>query len=134
QLDGEGQKVDLLVLMDPVYLVYPRRLRWIRAVIARTGNLTRLPEDMQLKLYLTLRQAYRRTAHMYSYLRDGDYRQTSAFFGFAREDYPGIYDWSAMEYKPGTLYPGKVTFFWSITQPFRRGWRKVEVANEVEIQ
>jgi hypothetical protein len=52
--------------------------------------------------------------------------------GFGRVDYPGIYDWTAMDYRPDSLYPGRIAFFWSVKEPFRTGWRQVEATNEVE--
>jgi len=50
-----------------------------------------------------------------------------------RDDYPGIYDWLAMGYRPADLYPGPITFLWSAAQPFRGGWRGVEERNDVEV-
>jgi hypothetical protein len=91
-------------------------------------------ENKQLELYLWLRQGYRWLQHVSAYVRSADYRRSNALAGLGREDYPGIYDWTAMDYRPPSLYPGKITFFWSVTQPFRRGWRSVEAANETEIQ
>lgn len=133
QLHAEGQQVDQLLLMDPVYLRYPARLRLVRAAISRLGEPLRLGQDKQLEFYLLLRQTYRYLRHLWAYLRSPDYRRSTRFADFGREDYPGIYDWTAMEYRPTSLYPGKITFFWSVTQPFRRGWRSIEAANEVEV-
>jgi hypothetical protein len=134
QLRSAGQQVELLVLMDPVYLVYPMRLRWVRAVIRRAGGMMRLAPGSQLRFYLAVRQTYRRAGHLHSYLRDPSYRARTRLIGFGREDYPGIYDWGAMGYAPDSIYPGKVTFFWSIKEPFRRGWSAVEQAGQVEVQ
>ncbi len=54
-----------------------------------------------------------------------------------------IYHWVALGYMPPDLYPSKITFFWTSGESFwrswtigassRRGWRKVEEANGVEV-
>jgi len=187
QLHAEGQKVDLLVLMDPVTLAYPAHLRLLHGAISRFGNLIRLDRDKQLDWFirlqhvyrhlysyghLRLRPLYRYLRHLYRYLRYARYKRLTAserlfYFGakkftepllgtaeqikpgprddkarFAfprldsktlRQDYPRVYDWVALSYAPPNLYPGKVTFFWTSREPFRKGWRKVEEANEVEV-
>src|SRR5262249_46526909 len=117
QLDAEGQKLDQLVLIDPVYLQYPARLRLVRALIARLGELFGVGQDKQLQIYLWLRQAYRYAGHVQAYLRSSEYRVSNELTKFKREDYPGIYDWTAMAHRPTNLYPGKITFLWSVTQP-----------------
>jgi hypothetical protein len=134
QLRAQGQEVRELVLMDPVYLQYPARLRFVRGTIRRLGTSLGVGESKQVELYLWLRQGYRWLRHVFSYARSSDYRRSNGFAGLGREDYPGLYDWSAMGYRPPDLYPGRITFFWSVRQPFRRGWRSVEAANETDIQ
>jgi len=128
QLQSEGQEVERLVLMDPVYLEYPSRLTRIRAMIMRFGGLFGADGARQLELYLSLRQVYRYGAHVASYLTSRDYRTTEKFTGFEREDYPGIYDWAAMGNGAVGRYAGKITFLWSVTQPFRQGWRSIEAS------
>jgi Thioesterase domain len=63
QLHEQGQTVDLLVLMDPVGLVYPARLRLVHGVIRRFGDLVRLGQEKQIFCYVWLQ-------HVYSYLLD----------------------------------------------------------------
>src|SRR5215469_4642198 len=58
QLHAEKQEVDLLLLMDPVELVYPTHLRLLHAVISGTGNLLRIGQDKQLDWFLRLRHLY----------------------------------------------------------------------------
>ncbi len=132
QLVAEGQEVELLVLMDPVWLVYPRRLRMLRTMTNGVRNVAGLDSSAELDRFLQLRHAYRIPRHVYSYARYGDYRR-SRDWRFGRQDYPGIYDWIALGYKPASLYPGKVTFFWTSTQPFRSGWQAVEAAGKSEL-
>jgi thioesterase domain-containing protein len=50
QLHAEGQRVDLLVLMDAVTLVYPAHLRLLHSGISRLGDLVRLGRDKQLRV------------------------------------------------------------------------------------
>jgi hypothetical protein len=161
QLHVQGQKVDLLVLMDPMGLVYPTRHRLASGVINRVGELMRFGKDKQLNGYVLLR-------HLYNYLRwpvyrrlEGDERfrwfasdeeveprrkHNKLSFGLPRldalfprvevlrQDYPAVYDWIAMRYTPPSLYPGKLTFFWDSEQPWRRtGWRKAAETNEIEV-
>lgn len=134
QLQSQGQEVELLVLMDPVYLVYPPHLRFIRATIARLGNLMGLKQNNQLRSYLWLRYAHSYLRHTYSYLRRPSYRSIDGFWSLTREDYPGIFDWAAMGNTLTNPYPGKMVFLWSATQPFRRGWRRIETqAMEVRV-
>jgi hypothetical protein len=161
QLHVQGQKVDLLVLMDPMGLVYSARHRLASGVINRVGELMRLGRDKQLNGYVLL-------WHLYSYLGSPDYRRLKGYERFRwfasgeevgpgrkhtkllcglpsldalfpsvevlRQDYPAIYDWIAMRYTPPALYPGKITFFWDSEEPWRRtGWCKAAETNEVEI-
>jgi thioesterase domain-containing protein len=144
QLQAEGRSVDQLVLLDPVCLDYPTWPRFARAAITRLGTLLRLGEDRQLASYLRWRHRYRYLRHVAACIRSRAYRRSNGFRDFVREDYPGVYDWTAMGYRPESLYAGKITFIWSTTRPslihgfrvarFRRGWRRVEAASEVEIR
>ncbi len=160
QLHVQGQKVDLLVLMDPMGLVYPVHNRLASGVINRIGELMRLGEDKQLNGYLLLK-------HLYNYLRLPNYRRLEdperwrwwggekveprrkhnkvgfelprldALFPrveVLRQDYPAVYDWIAMCYTPPNLYPGKITLFWNSKDPSPRGgWGKVAETNEIEV-
>ncbi len=134
QLYAAGEKVDLLVLLDPVTLIYPLHLRLFRHAISHFGSLIRISQDKQFDLYLRLKQELK---HRFNYLRSSHYRRSKdAYVSTAkvlRQDYPTIFDWLAMEYAPSSLYPGKVTIFWPSTETFRKGWRKAEKALEVEI-
>jgi hypothetical protein len=132
QLHADGQEVTDLVLLDPVYLRYPARLTFVRGAMNRLGKAFGVGEPKQLEVYLWLRQGLRFMRHLLAFARSREYRRTNRLAGFGRVDYPGIYDWTAMDYRPSSLYPGKIKFFWSVRQPFRRGWRQVEATNEVE--
>jgi Thioesterase domain len=133
QLHAEKQEVDLLLLMDPVELVYPTHLRLLYAVISGIGNLLRIGQDKQLDWFLRLRHVYKFPHQLKRCVRNPQYWRSKDFWRWGRYDYPGVYDWIALGYTPTSLYPGKITFFWSITEPFRKGWRKVEEANVVEV-
>ena len=54
QLHAAGQAIDLLVLMDPMYLGYRTRRRLLRRVISRLGSLIELGQDKQLDWFLRL--------------------------------------------------------------------------------
>lgn len=134
QLHAAGQKLDLLLLMDPVTLIYPLHQRLFRHTISHIGKLAGLSQDKQFEWYLWLKQGLK---HLYNYLRYSAYRRSKEArvptAAELRHHYPSNFDWLAMDYKPSTLYPDKITFFWSDTQIFRRGWREVEQRGEVEI-
>jgi thioesterase domain-containing protein len=144
QLLAEGQRVDQLVLMDAVCLQYPAWLRLVRASMSGLGKSFRVSPRAQLEVYLQLRHRYRYMRHLLACIRSPDYRRSRSFGDFVREDYPGIYDWTALDYRPTSLYLGKITFFWSSTRPslihgfrvarFRRGWRSVEAAGAAEVR
>src|SRR5437764_1506996 len=168
QLQAQGQRVDLLVLMNPMALVYPWRYKVLPAALKLLGKLLQLGEDKQIDWYTRLRRANIYRIHVVDYLRF-HYRRLKASLRLAsteqvelahkaektgiafprlssyiprgeglRQDYESVFTWLTLKYKPSTLYPGKITFFWSSTdwttkEPFHIGWRKVEVTNEVEI-
>ncbi len=80
QLQAAGQKVDLLVLMDPMYLGYRARRRMLRLVINHLGNLIGLSQDKQLDWFLRLFHVYKplrsmmyALLHRYTRLRDVRY-------------------------------------------------------------
>src|SRR5579885_2360787 len=75
QLHAEGQAVDLLVLMDPGFLVYPTNFRSFRDLVSGFGDLMGLGQDKQLDWYLRLRYTYRYARHGYRYLRYSRYRK-----------------------------------------------------------
>ncbi len=54
QLHAAGQTLDLLVLMDAMYLGYRTRRRFLRVIISRLGNLMRIGPDKQLEWFLRL--------------------------------------------------------------------------------
>jgi len=168
QLHAEGQKVDLLVLMNPMALIYPISYRLVHGALSRFSKLMRLSQDKQLDWYIRLRCAHIYLLHVKDYLRI-HYRRLEASLGMGtaeqkelarkrdkadfafprlrsfipraealRQDYESVFTWLTLRYKPSSLYPGKITFFWSSSdwfskEPFHIGWREVEEANEVEI-
>jgi hypothetical protein len=51
------------------------------------------------------------------------------------QDWPGMFEWADMYYKPPGLYPGKITFFWPGDEPRHTvlgGWHKVAEAKEAQ--
>ncbi len=154
QLRAEGQKVDLLVLMDPEV---PGHLRSVRTIISRFGDLTQLGQTKQFDSFLRLR-------HVYRWLRYSSYRQGQDLsssvtdervehiqrrdrvyatltrlgtivpkLGVLRQDWLGAYDWITSVYEPRP-YTGKVTLFWAAEEPGRRAsWSKMPQPKEVEV-
>jgi amino acid adenylation domain-containing protein len=64
---------------------------------------------------------------------DGAFPSDKAHRKNLHQSYSDIFDWVALGYKPPTLYPGKITFFWTSGEPSHSGWRHMEEANEVEV-
>ena len=123
QLQVQGQKVDLLVLMDSI----PARLRLICAVIGRIGKLLRFGEDKQLDWFLRLEHACRyfldSKSEDFEHIRKTDPR-ISSFFPppeTLHKEYPAVFTWATARYQPA-LYAGKVTLFWDEAELFRRRW------------
>jgi thioesterase domain-containing protein len=123
QLHAQGQKVDLLVLMDSI----PARLKLICAVIRRIGELLRYGGDRQLDWFLRLEHTFRyfldSKSEDFEHIRKTDPR-ISSFFPppeTLRKEYPAVFTWATARYKPG-FYPAKVTLFWDEAELFRRRW------------
>jgi thioesterase domain-containing protein/aryl carrier-like protein len=135
QLHAAGQAVDLLVLMDPMPLPQDFQLlyRALRAVLA----VVRLSPQQQVAWFVRLRHLVQ---HLYSYLRGhrGDAEDPAlASLILTKEalhhDYLGLLHWSVLAYRPPSVYPGKVTFFWPADEPWHaRWWRPVAQATVVE--
>lgn len=157
QLREQGQTIDLLVLMDPMDLVPPIRLKLLHDIVCRLVCLLHMSREKQLDWFLRLR-------HVNKYLRYATYRQWIEFepvraavqSKWARlgnrsgrllsrlemlfpaievlHKYPFIIEWIAMDYAPRSTYPGNITFFWHRDEPLDRvAWQKVIEANEVEV-
>jgi len=72
QLHAQGQRVDLLVLMDPTPVGYFKSLR---TVVNRFGGMVRLGQEKRLACFLWLRHLYRYLQHLYRYLLYPRYRR-----------------------------------------------------------
>lgn len=123
QLHAQGQKVDLLVLMDSI----PARLRLMCGVIGRLGKLLRFGEDKQLDWFLRLEHAVRylldSKSEDFEHIKKTDPR-ISSFFPppeALRKEYPAVFTWATARYQP-TFYPVKVTLFWDEAELFRKRW------------
>jgi hypothetical protein len=69
QLHAAGQAVDLLVLMDSMYLGYLTRRRLLREVISRLGDLIGLGPDKQLDWFLRLLYVCKPLQYVYIHLQ-----------------------------------------------------------------
>lgn len=150
QLHAQGQKVDLLVLIDPA-APYAHRLN--RDILNRLGNLLRLGEDKQVNVflrYIYMRlPSFRRAVQELAGLKaieptESERKNSKVRFALARlkalfpsiealrYNWFGIYRWVAAGYVPGP-YPGKLTIFWSSERGNRhRDWRQLSGSQEVE--
>jgi amino acid adenylation domain-containing protein len=151
QLHAQGQKIDLLVMMDPDV---PAQHEQERRVITDLGNLLGLSTEQQADWFL----GYRHVRRTFYYWRLSKFKHTrttkenrslfepnpvppklSEFI--PRRDvvrgWPNIYEWMLAGYRP-RFYPGKVAFFWTEEEPHRREiWRRTmesqTQANNVEV-
>ncbi len=137
QLQGQGQRVDLLVLIDPAEHFDLHRL--VRHVISRVGNLLRLSQEKQLECFLRMR-------HMYKYVRNQ--RRVKDLKAFdvidpsiqtlyptadaLRQDNLAIWNWivAGCSYR---LYPGRTTLFWAREELFDGLWRQKAAREEMEL-
>jgi thioesterase domain-containing protein len=133
QLRAAGEEVDLLVMMDPVGLVYPRYLRVAHRLVREVGDALRVGRGRQLDWLLRVRHAYRLPGQVWSVVRSPDHTVRGGSWEFGRSDYPGVYDWVAMDYRPADRFTGRSVFLLSAGQPFRRGWRDHEAAGGAEV-
>lgn len=136
QLRAAGQAVDLLVLMDPEYIVYPASFRLYRGVFNLAARLLRLNQRKQLDWYLGLK--YTSRSLRFKILRKKDFEKLPS--SELLQNYPRLFDWVALAYAPSSIYAGKITFFWTegenqgnVERASRKSWRKVEANGEVEM-
>jgi hypothetical protein len=110
--------------------------RALREVLA----LVRLSPAQQVAWFVRLRHLVQ---HLYNHLRGhgGDAEDVlvpalAALILTAEalhHDYMGLLHWSVLAYRPPSIYPGKVTFFWPAHEPWHaRWWRQVADATAVE--
>jgi amino acid adenylation domain-containing protein len=155
QLQAKGQTVGLLLLIDSDSPEDSSSL--VRRVISGFGKLLGMDQEKQFECFLSLQHVYRylRFAHYRSSTNAGlqgnseqsesegkESKAASSSFRFKallprletlRSDWLNTYDWLAANYKP-SLYPGKITFFWSKEEPERaHDWRNVIKAKEGEV-
>lgn len=137
QLRAEGQRVDLLVLIEPAYSPVLHALA--HSVIHRFGNMLRLSQEKQVEYFLRLR-------HTYKYMRhERRMENLKAFRNIDRsiltlsptadallQDDNALLDWIIASYNYD-LYPGEITLIWAREEPFRGVWRR-KVAREKGIE
>ncbi len=134
QLHAAGQRVDLLVLMDPDP---PAPWHWERRLISGLGQLGRVGPERQVAWFRTYRQwrlsfYYWRLQALKSWrsrpgeeARDQQRAGTLPAYEVPRDDWLSRYEWVAAGYLPAS-YAGQLTLFWTEQEPWRWArWRKV---------
>ena len=134
QLHAQGQKTDLLIMMDPDA---PAQHEQERHVITSLGNLLGLSTEKQANWFI----AYRHMRRFFYYWRLSKLKHKRAAtqsmpdavapklneFIPSREvvrNWANIYEWMLAGYRPH-FYPGKIAFFWTEEEPHRREiWRR----------
>ena len=135
-LHRSGQKVDLLVLIDPYF---PRQAR-IFEVFKHIGSLLHLNQEQQLVWFLRLEHmlAYLTMRHSneYEFIKTFDARIDSWFppLETLRQEYNPLFRWAVAQYKP-SFYPRKVTIFWDeVELNRRRWWQKMAKGKDGEVE
>jgi amino acid adenylation domain-containing protein len=162
QLHAAGQKVDLLLLIDPDA---PAQERWLLRLLERAGAFTGMDRKRQLEAFFFI-------GHVYRYARFPRYRHRylAELLGMVDPDESNheagsklaaasmaasfrlkllgllpdmkkllrgnaiMYDWLVANYAPA-LYPGEITFFWTSEEPWRPvGWQSVMKAKRWDIE
>ncbi len=137
QLHAEGQRVDLLVLIEPAYPPFLHKLA--RSAINCVGKLLRLSQEQQMECFLRLR-------HIYKYMRQE--RRMENLKGFRnidpsiltlipttdalRQDDNALFDWiiTSYSFEP---YAGKITLIWAREEAFHGVWRH-KTTQEIDIE
>jgi amino acid adenylation domain-containing protein len=137
QLYAQGEQVDSLILVDPVYL--PIYHKVVRALVKCIGNLLGVGQDRQLKWFLRLRHAYKLLrGHMQEYLEDFSAIDPSIYTPFPtayalRQDNIAMFSWlmKSYSYRP---YPDKITILKARAEHLRGAWRlKAREEKNIEI-
>ncbi len=162
QLHAQGQKVDLLLLIDPDA---PAQERWLLKLLEKAGAFTGMDRQRQLEAFFLI-------SHVYRYARFSRYRHRylAELLGMVDPDESNheagsklaaaslaaplrlkllgllpdmkkllrgnaiMYDWLVANYAPA-LYPGEITFFWTSEEPWRPiGWQSVMKAKRWDIE
>ncbi len=139
QLQGAGERVDLLALINPTD---PVQFETMRTISKPISKLLRLGANKQAHLFLSVRHALR---HVYRILypsssRVQDFEQLLAIdprlermfppIEALYKDYVGVFTWLVSRYKIGA-YPGKITFYWASEEPFiEKTWLPVTEAKD----
>jgi acyl carrier protein len=137
QLSAEGQKVNLLVLIDPAYSPIVHKI--VRGLISGIGKLLRLSQEKQLECFLRMRHIYkyllgqRRSEDLHAFRGvDPSIHTLTPTIEALRQDDHGMYDWiiGGYNYAP---YPGKVALLWARQAQFGKVWKR-KAAQEKNIE
>ena len=139
QLDSAGEKVDLLVMMEPMEPVSQPKLKRRYRFLRRLGEI--LGVDARGRLDWFLRYAHLRQYALTLYeSRRAEYRRAAArmrsderielrhlhspgVFGIwpsgreLRKNFECTFNWIACEYAPAGVFPGKIAVFWTSAEP-----------------
>ncbi len=136
QLHAQGQRVDLLVLVDPIILP---RFRKVHKLMGRIGNLLHLSNEKQLNMFLRLRHLYlcilQRKALQDSEGREVYDPELSTIFPTNKalhKDYPGVLAWLTSRYEL-MPYAGKTTILWAKEERFRGIWKQKVKQEKIEL-
>jgi hypothetical protein len=139
QLQAQGERVELLLLIDPAYPLMPYRLA--HRLINRVGNLLGLGQARQLEWFLLLRHVNNFVRHQRRIEGLEDFRRIDPSIytllstaDALRHDNIGIYYWTIAGYNYAP-YPGKVTLFQACEERFVGVWqRKAAHEKDIEVQ
>ena len=136
QLRAQGQRLDLLVLIDPMKLP---RLTWVHHVTHRLNKLARFSRERQLDAYLLSRHLYLLLSGktpLTELFPNGHFAVTQLFptRSILRDDYAGVWSWLFSNHTLGS-YPDDVTILWAEQEHLDGVWRyKVEHERNITLR
>jgi amino acid adenylation domain-containing protein len=137
QLYAQGEQVDNLVLIDPVYLHVYYKL--MRGLVNCIGDLVEASQDRQLKWFLRLRHAYKLLrGQIQEYLEDFSAIDPSIYTLFPsayalRQDNIAMFSWLMKSYSYSP-YPGKITILKASEERLGGAWRiKAREEKNIEV-
>lgn len=137
QLQESGQRVDLLLLMNPTGVSAHHRL--FRRAITGLGDMLHVPLSTRADGYLQSKHLWRQAISTVHMAATGDRSGQAERLFLSREalrrNWPDVFDWVAADVMP-RRYSGKITFFWSSDEPTwnMAKWVDAMRAGEVELR
>ncbi len=129
QLHTQEETVDLLVMIDPMEPIPRPTFKLTYDTIHRLGTLLRADDRQRLDWFLVLCNFQRYVKHRFRRTRRGHRKPVAHSLALwpsmqeLRNNYDNTLNWILGEYRPRTVYSGKIAVLWASEEPlhsFRR--------------